>query len=169
MLVLLYINLQFSAKIIVSDVIPLPAFIQKLANVCVSSDFYEKYIGTIVPWKTVNSINFCFVHFSVKFYNDWVNVVSHIILSVVFTLCTNTNFNGKLFHQLAKFSINLIALLITTCKEQKNAKFCNEKTVAQQNSSVLIHLQTRNWLPNELLVQHLWKKFLSTKSKVVVN
>ena len=113
-----------------------PAFIQifvvkKSLFISVSSAFYEKYIVIIfvsiptilsVLWKIVSSTYFWLVHLSIKFYNDWVIFISHAKLSIVFTLCTNTDFIRMFFHQLAKFSINLTKLFIIIWNEKEQKK-----------------------------------------------
>ena len=97
-----------------------PAFIQifvvkKSLFISVSNAFYEKYIVTNNFCVSTHN-SYCslenLVHLLIKFYNDWVIFISHAKLSIVFTLCTNTDFIRMFFHQLAKFSINLTKLFI---------------------------------------------------------
>ena len=79
-------------------------------------------------------------------YKDWANFIPHIKLLIVFTLCTNTDFIRTIFHELAKFSRNLIALFITTCngKAQKNCHVLQRKSCCAKNPNTIIYALTRN-------------------------
>ena len=119
-------------------------YCQKSLFISVSSDFYKKCKVTnnfcVSTHNSYCSLENCKFHILLigssfdQILQRLSNFHYHAKLSIVFTLCTNTDYIRMLFHQLAKFSINLTALFTTISigNEQKNAKCCKEKTVTQK-------------------------------------
>ena len=98
-------------------------FCQSSLSISVSSDFYVNYIETNYFCVSIHnshcSLKNCKFHILLidSSFDQVLQQLATFRLTYqiigYFTLCTNTDFFRKLFHQLANFSVNLTALFIT--------------------------------------------------------
>ena len=105
---------------------------------------------------------------SIKFCNDWINIISRTILFTVFILFTNTDFIPLLFHYEVKFFDRLNGAIehnLKCRKLEKNCHLLQWNACCEKIPKEIISAQPRSLCLPRFLDQLFWKGLEIQSSK----